>query len=253
MFPAPPQSPRVTLLENLSKLSPKDQEFARDIMSKPETPGRLLWIGRLAERATRVPAQAAQVGDIAPIVAMIQLAKSKLRWPAILLGDPRSPLRVTVAGDKAREPGSLTLTDGSADRDQDGRRAWFGRVTLAGEFQPSRDLPAVEAAAIHKLLVEFAADPQTVARKFARRSGRCCFCNHALDDKDQVSTILGWGPVCARNWNLPHNKAAAAAVLAADGPEEDSEALRSLERESGSSDAWSEPSAYAETAWGEPI
>lgn len=214
MFPTPSQSPRVTLLENLSKLSPKDQEFARDIMSKPETPGRLLWIGKLAERATRQPATPAAVGDIQPIVAMIQLAKSKLRWPAILLGDPRSPLRVTVAGDKAREPGSLTLTDGSGERNEDGRRAWFGRVTLAGVFEPSRDLPAVEVEAIHKLLVEFAADPQTVARRFARRSGRCCFCNHALDDKDQVSTILGWGPVCARNWGLPHSKRAAAEVLA---------------------------------------
>lgn len=232
----------VTLQRNLSRLSEKDQAFAQSLLSARTLSGKQHhWIGILAERATRVAAAPAVVGDIQPIVAMINLAKSKLRWPAILLGDPASPLRVTVAGDKAREPGSLTLTSGSTERDADGRRAWFGRVSLDGTFQPARDLPKVEADAIHALLVAFASDPQGESRRFARRSGRCCFCGQRLEDRDQISTVLGWGPVCARNWGLPHNKAAAAAVLAADAPEvpaqdddypgEDSPALRALEAE----------------------
>lgn len=221
----------VVLHENLSKLSERDQAFARSLLtSRYLSAKQHEWIARLAERATRVESAPAMVGDIQPIVAMINLAKSQLRWPAILLGDPRAPLRVTVAGEKAREPGSLTLTS-ATERDADGRRAWFGRVSLDGTFQPARDLPKLEADAIHALLVAFASDPQGEARRFARRSGRCCFCGHTLEDRDQVSTVLGWGPICARKWGLPHNKAAAAAVLACDGPEEDSEALRRLEAE----------------------
>src|SRR5882672_1585721 len=70
------------------------------------------------------PARAAQnVGDLSRIIAMFDRARQHLRFPAVVLDG----LRVNVAGQRAREPGSLTIT--SPEKGADGRRAWLGRVT----------------------------------------------------------------------------------------------------------------------------
>jgi hypothetical protein len=39
----------------------------------------------------------------------------------------------------------------------------------------------------------------------------CCVCGRALGD--EVSKLLGIGPNCARRWNVPHSRAAAATRL----------------------------------------
>jgi Family of unknown function (DUF6011) len=43
------------------------------------------------------------------------------------------------------------------------------------------------------------------------RSERCCVCRRPL--RDHVSTLLGIGPDCAKQWNLPHNLEAANRIL----------------------------------------
>jgi hypothetical protein len=141
----------------------------------------------IAER----PAQAAQdVGDLSRILAMFDSARQHLRFPAVVLDG----LRVNVAGDRAREPGSLTIT--TPDKGADGRRAWLGRVTRAGQFEPARDTdPAIGAK-----LRAFAADPVGVAAAYGRLHGACCFCRKSL--RDERSTAVGYGPTCAENFGL---------------------------------------------------
>jgi hypothetical protein len=140
----------------------------------------------------RAPAPAAQdVGDLSRIIAMFDRARQHLRMPAIVLDG----FRVNIAGQRARQPGSLTVT--SAERASAGRRTWYGRVTLAGQFEPGRDAPA----AIGETLRRFAADPVTVAAEYGRLHGCCCFCNRAL--RDERSTAVGYGPDCADNFGLP--------------------------------------------------
>jgi hypothetical protein len=170
-------------------------------------------------KAAPVPQKrAAVVGDLANILALFAKAKTHLKFPAIVFGVPklgadgewvREPdkngnlvlvwsdlsLRVHIAGERAKEPGSLTVVN--AERDADGGREWFGRILLDGIFHPSN---LGGAPAIAKRLREFAADPARVAGEDGRLLGRCCFCRLPLSD--ERSTAVGYGSVCASNFGL---------------------------------------------------
>jgi hypothetical protein len=141
--------------------------------------------------AERAPQAAQNVGDLSRIIAMFDRARQHLRYPAVVLDG----LRVNVAGGRAREPGSLTIT--TPDKGADGRRRWLGRVTLAGQFEPARDTDP----AIGDKLRAFAADPAGVAAEYGRLHGACCFCRKPL--RDERSTSVGYGPNCADNYGLP--------------------------------------------------
>jgi hypothetical protein len=94
------------------------------------------------------PRATEHVGDLNGIVALFDEGRRHLKYPAITLDG----FRVNVAGQSAREPGSLTVT--SIEK-TDNRRAHFGRVTKAGVWEPARGAPAE----IGDKLRAFACDP----------------------------------------------------------------------------------------------
>lgn len=141
-------------------------------------------------QAPTAPAQ--PVGSLARIVAMFAKAAEHLKYPAIVLDG----IRISVAGERAREPGSLTVT--TADKGDDGRRAYLGRVTRAGVFEPAR---TVSPWPIVDQLRAFAENPERVAGDYGRLHGACCFCRKALSD--ERSTAVGYGPICADHFGLP--------------------------------------------------
>jgi hypothetical protein len=152
------------------------------------------------------------VGDLSRIIAMFDTSRSHLRAPAITLDG----FRVSVAGQRAREPGSLTVT--GVERNARSRfgngmtRQFFGRVTRAGVWEPSRGAPEGLGAKLRA----FAADPAGEAAAYGRLHGRCCFCNHRLGEgADRRSVDVGYGPDCAEHFGLAWGtRAAAAATLA---------------------------------------
>ena len=149
----------------------------------------------IAERPRAAAAPTQTVGDLSRIIAMFDAASAHLKRPAIVLDG----FRVARAGDAAREPGSLTIT--SIDRTHSDRfgneaRDWYGRVSLDGTFQPSRQAPAD----LGEKLRAFAADPAGVAAAYGHLHGSCCFCNRALSD--ERSTTVGYGPICAGHFGL---------------------------------------------------
>jgi hypothetical protein len=206
--------PIITLRDNLAKLSPRDQAFAQSLLaSRTLSEKQHHWIAVLAQRATAQPAAPRTVGDITAIVALIDRAKSRLKYPALLIASPAGTLRISVAGPAAREPGSITVV--SQDRrNAEGRRMWFGRVTTAGAFEPSNRL-GQDAQAVGDALAAFAADPAKAASEYGHRTGFCCFCAKKLDDAR--STAVGYGSTCARNWGLAWGAKAAKAVMTCEG------------------------------------
>ena len=140
--------------------------------------------------AERPAPNGVEVGDLSSILAMFNVARVHLRYPAVVLDG----FRVNVAGDRAREPGSLTVT--TPHKGPDGRRQWLGRVTLAGVYEPARDADP----AIAQRLREFAADPAGTAAAYGRLHGACCFCRKPL--RDERSTAVGYGPDCAEHYGL---------------------------------------------------
>lgn len=118
------------------------------------------------------------------------------KFPKVRLafGSDDSPLAFTRAGDKARFPGSVNLTDGRGF----GNNVWYGRVTAEGDFQPSRNaanLPRESKAALWALLQRFkAGEAEMVFAEFGKRFGICCCCGRELTNPESVA--LGIGPIC---------------------------------------------------------
>lgn len=191
-----------TLRDNLANLSPNDQRFAFSLLSaKRLSEKQAYWVNVLAERATKPqpPRQEIKVAsDLSGITSLFDKASAKLKRPAIVLSTPETgAIRLSVAGDKSREPGTVNVTTlGSFEE-----RVWLGRIHKDGRFEVSRKAEA-QAPAVGKLLARFACDPAAVAAEHGRTTGACCFCNRPLTDARSIE--VGYGPVCAANYGLPH-------------------------------------------------
>jgi hypothetical protein len=193
------------LKDCLPKLSGKDFEFASSLISAHARWGGLTakqtpWVGKLIARANgEDKPQAVRVGDLAPILELFNRATKRLKRPAIVLSTPETgTLRVSIAGERSKFPGSLSVTGPGTFDD----RAWFGRVAIDGTFVPGRDAAGKETV-LAGVLSRFAAEPAQVAAEHGRLHGACCFCNLPL--KDARSTAVGYGPTCAENYGMPWN------------------------------------------------
>ena len=139
--------------------------------------------------------------DVSQILDLFATAKaSGLKYPKIRMTADGHKLVLNVAGDKAKEPGTVNVTDGGPFGDN----VWYGRITTSGEFQQSRSsTPAVVA-----VLTKLAADPHATAHAYGLQTNNCCFCSKTLTDKRSVSA--GYGPTCADNFGLSDQWASAA-------------------------------------------
>lgn len=200
--------PTARLYEVVDKLSGRDREFASSLLDQ-ERRGRrlstkqLYWVTKLVEKAeagSTAPAPVAKVaGSLTAIVSLFEKAAEHLQYPKIILHDEVvGTIRLWVAGEKSKEPGSVSIvTDGRY-----GERDWIGRVSKTGEFTPSPRLRSDGDAltSLTALLTRFAADPAHEAAEYGRLTGQCCFCARRLDD--ERSTSVGYGPICASNYGL---------------------------------------------------
>jgi hypothetical protein len=194
-----------TLRDNIANLVIRDQSFAQSLLGQLDRQGlsnsQLFWLNKLSEKATATPEperEKTKVGDLKGIMGLFDKAQEHLKFPAIVLAvradEGYNEYRLSVAGDRARVPGSINVTN--TDKPQS---TWFGRILQTGEFEASpRD---ATPANLIPGLARFAADPARVASESGRLTGRCCFCNKGLTD--ERSTEVGYGPICAKHYDLP--------------------------------------------------
>ena len=156
--------------------------------------------------APKEPPKTVAVGDLSGVLALFATAKQKLKYPAVVLSvpDANMSVRLTIAGPRAKVPGSVTVCD--ANKGGDGERDWFGRITTDGAFQPSNKLNG-RVDAVTARLREFACEPARVAAEHGKLTAVCCFCNVPLGRGDDKRSLdVGYGPVCAKNFGLPWGK-----------------------------------------------
>lgn len=166
-----------------------------------QVPLKMAEAARALVASVPVPAPKAsvEVGDLGAILALFATAKSHLKRPAIVLGvaGVAPGVKLSVAGPAAKAPGSINV----ATAEPFGANTWFGRITTAGVFEPSRQ---ETPAALVPALRSFACDPAGEAAKHGKLTGACCFCNKPLTD--ERSTAVGYGATCAKHYGLPWGK-----------------------------------------------
>jgi hypothetical protein len=187
----------------LSKLSERDRTFANSLINQGRRHGlsstQMYWVGELTKRASQ-PIQAAkpreQVGDLNGVLSLFDTAQKHLKRPAIVLHIPQvGEVRISVAGERSRVPGSLNVADNAAY----GQGNWYGRILRDGTFEPSRvETPAELMPALR----DFAERPAEAAAEHGRLMGKCCFCERPLTD--ERSTAVGYGATCAKHYSLPY-------------------------------------------------
>lgn len=155
---------------------------------------------RCADAVAAKAARPVVTANGAPIAAFIAAAKARgLKFPKarFLAPDGRAELRLSLAGDGSKYPGSVQVKIGDA---------WIGRIqpdgTVAGPMRDRADVLATLAA--------IAADPAKAASAYGALMCRCSFCDKALTDAGSVE--VGYGPVCAEKWGLPHKPKGTPAV-----------------------------------------
>lgn len=129
--------------------------------------------------------------DITPIVTFLESARArglknpKLRAVAL---DGRSEMTISITRGGVA-PGSLA-------------------IVVAGDFRgcrrPNGQLTAALAqdVELQQYLVTIAANPVAAAKSYAALTGNCMFCGKKLEDDGSVE--VGYGPVCASRYGLPH-------------------------------------------------
>ena len=196
-----------TLDDVKSLLDERGREFADSLIRQFNDPKKaglsdkqIYWVGALILRARGeqpIPAGGTNVGSVKGIVDLLDRATKHLKHPAILARANEMNLRLNIAGDHARVPGSINVTTvGSFDN-----RDWLGRITREGDYQPSGRVDPASQTAIAAALTALATDPAQAAKEYGKLTGHCCFCGLPLTDPQ--STDRGYGPVCATHWGLP--------------------------------------------------
>lgn len=181
----------------------------RDGRVKPETLGAQVGVLQATADGQMLPVFAlvakerpkpivAQIGDLSGVLALFDKAKQHLKFPSIVLAVPaiNETIRINVAGDQAKVPGSLNIVSLTAT-DPRGRKMWYGRVLRDGNFEQSGYSASV---AVVDRLIDLAKDPAKVAAEHGKLTGRCCFCNLPLTD--ERSTAVGYGKTCANHFGL---------------------------------------------------
>lgn len=195
----------------LPAMSAKSREFAQSLINqaarRPLSDKQMYWVNKLAHEAV-APKPVVDVGELTGIIALFDRARQSLKTPAVVLNVPElahlnegGGIRISVASERAKFPGSLNVTalDRTILGDYGPSRAWYGRVHTDGRFECS-GRAANDVVAIAGKLAAFAADPAGVAAEYGRLTGCCCFCNRPL--KDERSTAVGYGKVCATRFGL---------------------------------------------------
>jgi hypothetical protein len=181
-----------TLEANLSNLSIKDRDFAESLINGFKRYGSLsakqtYWVLKLAEKAT-APVTEREVVDLVRIGGLFSKALSAgLKAPKIkIAGVTLSPAKATSAN-----IGATYVKQGTE---------YLGKITADGRWYP---VASENAAQAFEKVKAFACDPAKAAAAHGHATGNCCFCSRELTDAGSIE--VGYGPVCADRFGLPHN------------------------------------------------
>lgn len=150
-------------------------------------------IERALDRASKpyVP-ETEDLGNFEGVINLFDTAKSHLKYPKIRLTAGDNPVVLAVAGERAKYPGTINVSDGGPWGDN----VWYGRINREGKLEKSRST-TFEVIAVLKALAK---DPAKVAEAYGKKYGYCCFCARELTDDRSVAA--GYGPVCADHYGL---------------------------------------------------
>lgn len=74
--------------------------------------------------------------------------------------------------------------------------------TYIGKINSNNELILYDFHNLKDYILNLMDDPYTLIKVYGHKHGNCCFCGRRLDNA--VSVQLGYGPICAEKFGLPH-------------------------------------------------
>jgi hypothetical protein len=148
------------------------------------------------DKATAAKAAPQGHANLASIISFIVGARDRgIKWPKlrVLDADGTSELVLGLTGEKSKVPGSVTVK-------RDGE--YLGLVRPTGDVIGAWDHPERFDATLIAHLAQVAEAPAIAAKDYAGITSNCSFCGKTLTDTGSVE--VGYGPICAEHWGLPH-------------------------------------------------
>lgn len=167
-------------------------------------------LDRLYSEATTPPAPAPAAANLNSAgldgvrALFAKAVKNGAKRPGIRVNCEGVELHITRATDDSSNPGFIYVK-------ADGR--YVGKIAPNGRFTEGRDFTPDAMFALEA----FGGDPVAHAVAHGKDTGACCFCSITLDDP--VSKQVGYGPQCAKKYELAYparSRKALAAAQAAD-------------------------------------
>ena len=182
----------------LTAAEQQNNSFVQSLYQQVERKGelsekQLACIERNLAKANQPKQEPVSTGtiDLSDVLRRFELAKtSGIKRPRINLGD----LVFSMAGDNSRNAGCVYVKGGTAYEAE-----YYGKVDPQGNFFAARGLDPEIAGRI----INTGADLFATARAHGMKHNNCCFCSRELKTLESVS--LGWGPICAERYGLPHD------------------------------------------------
>jgi hypothetical protein len=150
------------------------------------------FVKSLVTQATKVapPMETETVGDFSGVIELFKTAK--LKYPKVTIDAMGNTVQLSLAGAKAKKPGTINVTDGGKYPDN----TWYGRVDVDGTWEKSYNA----TDEVGQLLKALSENPAGFATMHGKKHGNCCFCAKTLTHDNSLAA--GFGPVCAENWGL---------------------------------------------------
>lgn len=185
----------------IKSLSRADADFAASLIMQSSrrfglSDKQVYWVHKLIAKSKNepiAPPVMTSAADLSAINALFAKAGGKRSSITFSTADQSANFRLSVAGPTSQAPGSINVVSAEG-------ATWFGRISTSGKFERTRKPVSTDAVAV--ALEAFAADPAGQAAAYGRRTGECSFCSRTLTDT--VSVAVGYGPICAAKWGLPH-------------------------------------------------
>jgi len=159
------------------------------------------WVHKLAmdSLATGAQRSSESIAEVAKIYELFATAAKALKRPKVRL-QATAPtgevvdFRILPNTSASKHPQSLSVVSSGSYED----RTWFGRIDPDGRLVEGKAM----SPAIREVVLRFAVNPVQVAAEYGRLLGACCFCGRTLEEEGSVE--VGYGPICAEHYGLPH-------------------------------------------------
>jgi hypothetical protein len=186
------------LADNQDQLTNWGKEFQASVSKQFAEKGTLTekqwhFVFELANEIKAGKPEPVEVGDFTGVIELFAKAKQHLKFPTIVLQSAdagHNEIKIKPAGPASANVGMLYVY-------YDG--VYRGKISAAGLWVPFKSTD--QLGFIWAMLKALAKDPVGTAAAHGKLTGKCCFCNTKLTDPK--STSVGYGPVCAKHYDLP--------------------------------------------------